>query len=1165
MNRQAHHPGLLAAVGLYGALLLVGCADDQRPPAARLDSGRWLGRAHYENDDFKSAAAEFRECVALAPDSAADRFNLALTLMRATDYAESLQRLAEAEQRDPTLLSVPYLRGIIYKRLGDLEQAIANLGRVVEQDPTCLEAYDTLGTCYSSTKQYGLAIAMLKSAVELAPDHPGSHYQLLTAYRLTGDREGAERHLEIFERIKDTVDESKKTREALEHSRYSEILVVPPAGSDLPPAQSFGVRFVDVTAEAGFDSDPFEPQLALPAPLRFDRSEYTERAAVADYLPAIGGSLALDDADGDGDLDVYLVNCSKARASPSNRLYRNQGRLRFKNAAAEAGVLGTRFGMSAVFGDYDNDGQLDLYVVGYGPNVLYHNLGDGTYADVSAAAGVDEPQFGRQAVFVDYDHDNDLDLFVCNGLDLSEPPDSAEFLLPDDFFGQTNTLLRNNGDGTFTDQTDEAGLLTGLAQSRALVYADFEGDHDIDLFVANEAGPSSCFANQRLGRFVATDAFSPALEQGVRAVAEADFDRDGRPDLIVAVGNALVLYTGDGRGGFSGRSVPVPERFNSSLRGGVEGIGVFDHDNDSWPDLLLVGAAGGQVALLAGDPGGVFRDISAVTGLEAVTDRVTHALAGDLDGDGDEDLVLRSASRGPRILENRGGDQSWISVQLVGRKVNRDGRGATIEVAAGGHYQRKTVRSGRTPFGLGDLKAVDIVRVTWPNGVTQNVLQPALNSVLEIQETVKVTASCGFLWAFDGDQFELVNEILGIGPLGVPLAPGTYHQPDCTELTAIASRQLALQDGGYELRLTEDLREIMYLDAVELRVVDRPAGLEIIPNEMFTAPPFPADKFFAVGDHQPPVTAVDERGNDIRELILRHEQRCPTFDLTRYDGLAESHSVILDLGTDPGNGPITLYLDSWIYWPDSSVVTAVAQDRGYTFEPLSLAVRDPSGAWRTVLPSVGLPTSKGLVVPVDLTGRFPSADRQVRLSTNLCVYFDRIFVSRHDAAADCRVSVIGATGADLQFRGFSGRTRDRFGYERFRYSEVQPQGSWDPPHGRFTRYGDVAPLLTDPDDMYVILGPGDELSLRFEAHALPPLPQDWERSFVFYANGWVKDGDLNTALSETVEPLPFHGMSGYPYGPKERYPETPEHQRYLEIYNSRPAAVTVGTLGPNDH
>jgi hypothetical protein len=825
-----------------------------------------------------------------------------------------------------------------------------------------------------------------------------------------------------------------------------------------------------------------------------------------------------------------------------------------------AGVGDRGEGLHAVFGDYDNDGHNDLYVTNDGPNVLYHNKGDGTFEDVSKAARVDEPNVGRTALFVDYDHDHDLDLFVGNEAPAGTRPESPETTRPPADRCESNTLLRNNGDGTFADLTDEAGLLVACTATEDALVADFDGDHDIDLLAINADGLSRLFRNARLGKLSPDGSFSPAIDGGAHAAAEGDLDYDGVPDLLVAVDERLFLYVNRGGARFEGTPIPLPKT------GRGKRIVIFDYNNDGWSDVLLAGEGSRPLSLLAGAGVGRFEDVSEDVGLRGRQDVVADLATGDLDGDGDQDIVLLTENRGPVLLRNEPVVRATsLTIRLVGKKENRNGYGAVVEVARGGHHRRQTVRSGFVHFGLGELETLDVVRVTWPNGVAQNVIRPALDKVLTIEEHVRVSASCGFLFAYNGTSYELVNEILGVGPLGVPVAPGIYHQPDCTELTKIESRQLVPVDGFYDLRLTEDLRELMYADQMTLRVVDHPSELEVIPNEMFKAPPFPEDKTFAVAERRPPSSAVDDRGTDVSALIAERDGRFPTFPLTRYDGLAEPHTLTLGLGDLAGTESVLLFLDGWIYWPDSSTVIAIHQDPRYEIKPLSLEVRDQKGRWRTIIESVGLPTSKGLVVPVELTGRFLGNDHRVRLATNLCVYFDRIFMSTRDEASRCRITELPVTQAELRYRGFSRMTRDELGFERFDYADVTAVAPWQPPSGLLTRYGEVTPLLAEADDMYVIFGPGDELRLRFSARHLPELQAGWTRDFVFYANGWVKDGDLNTRYSETVEPLPFHGMSGYPYPSSEAYPDMPELAEYHRTYNTRTGAglpLRVGRATP---
>jgi hypothetical protein len=870
-------------------------------------------------------------------------------------------------------------------------------------------------------------------------------------------------------------------------------------------------------------------------------------------------------------MDFYVVDSGAREGASGNRLYHNDGAWRFSEATAKAGVGDRHPGAQAVWGDFDNDGRPDLYVVNFGPNSLYHNRGDGTFEEISEQAGVNDPQFGSRAVFVDYDHDNDLDLLVANNLDLNDPPKRDGFSMPDDFPGQFNSVLRNNGNRTFADQTDEAGLLVGASQSRDLVCADFDGDSDVDLFLANYDVPSLLFLNARQGKFASGGSFHPPIQRHARAAAESDFNRDGRPDVLVHAGKQLLLYTNNGHAHFTlsvdlrrflaplADATPPASQAEAIAGGRVE---VADLNNDGWLDVVLTDTPGGEIRLLAGaGAAGQFRDVTVAAGLNAVAGPIAGLAACDLDNDGDLDLVVLPVGSGARLLRNEGGHRgAWIALRLRGRKVNRGGLGAVVEVAASGHYQRQTVRSDRPHFGLGDLAQLPVLRVTWPNGMAQNIVQPAIHRILDIEEYVRVSASCAFLWADGGCGYQLVNEILGIGPLGVPMSASQLFPADCTELTKIESHQLVARDGRFELRLTEDLREVAYVDQIVLRVVDHPAHLEIVPNEMFTSPPFPEDKFFAVPKRGLPRSAVDDRGKNVLGLIREHDGRYPTFPLTPHEGLAQPHSLVLDLGELADAPQVMLGLDGWIYWADSSVSWGVFQNTNLSLTPLKLEVRDPDGRWRTAIESVGLPTSKGSVVPVDLTGLFRGPDHHVRLSTTLCVYFDRIFVATADEASRCRVTALPVIEADLHFRGFTQMLRNSFGYERFAYQKVSPTGAWNPPRGWLTRFGEVTGLLASPDDRYVIMAPGDELTMHFDAEKVPGLPEGWKRSYILYANGWVKDGDLNTVHSETIEPLPFHGMSAYPYPATERYPDDPEHRDYLRQYQTRRSQPTVADL-----
>jgi hypothetical protein len=218
-------------------------------------------------------------------------------------------------------------------------------------------------------------------------------------------------------------------------------------------------------------------------------------------------------------------------------------------------------------------------------------------------------------------------------------------------------------------------------------------------------------------------------------------------------------------------------------------------------------------------------------------------------------------------------------------------------------------------------------------------------------------------------------------------------------------------------------------------------------------------------------------------------------------------------------------------------------------------VKDQNGDWKTVIEDMGIPAGKPKTIVVDLTDRFLSDSREVRIVTSLCVYWDEIFLSTETGEPEAEITGLDPQRAALRYRGFSRPVvhPERKQPESFDYQSWMPVSMWNPTPGRYTRYGDVQPLLDAIDDRMVVMGSGDEIRLLFDAAALPPLPEGWRRDFLLFVDGWAKDGDANTAFSQTVEPLPFHGMSQYPYPEGERFPNGGVHNLYREHYNTRPA------------
>ena len=1111
---------------------------------------RNLGQAYYENQEFDKAAEEFRQCIRIVPNSALDRINLAVTLLRDRHHEEAIKEFEEAKRIDPGHLHIYYGLGIAHKREGRFQKAAEYLEKVKKSDPRSAATRYNLAFVYKKMAEDEKAIEEFREVVNADPDHASAHYHLSTYARSKGREEDAKRELEIFNRLRRAKPQAQMTPEALEKSEYSD--VIESSSWEKAPGnigRTGDVRFVDVTSASKLRRTVKEER--LPKTI-IEASEYSREFAEEHLVPQVGYAAVFGDYDGDGYLDIYVVRCGDA-----NILYRNSGDGTFVDAALEAGVGDRGAGTDAVFGDYDNNGHLDLYVVNSGPNVLYRNNGDGTFTDVTREAGVGDVRFGMKAVFLDYEHDSDLDIYLVNYCNLDAIPPKTPFSFPSDFEGQRNVLYRNNGDGSFTDVTEISGLSGGISRSRDVFFSDFDDDNDIDIYLVNDGSPSVLFSNLRGGRFEAFD--EPAGEERGLGGEGGDFNNDGYMDVFLVTRDECVMYQNEGGGIFGKMDLPVLAGMGTSRSGPVEAL---DFNNDGLMDLLIVGTARRSLHLFVNEGYGRFRDVSSLLGAtEKEWTRIASLCSGDYDRDGDMDILALTENGNPLLLNNEGGSaNNWVEIQADGIKTNKRGTGAKVEIKVGHFYQRKTMGTPPLHFGLRDIENVDIIRITWPNGVVQNEINSPANQVMEIREKVRINASCAFLYTYDGSRFVFINEILGIGPLGVPIAEGVYHIPDCDEYIKIEGHQLKEEGGSYDIRITEELREIMFADQITLLVVDHPSEVDVYPNEMFTAPPFPEHKIYLVKDPQLPVSAYDHRGNNVLPLIQEADRTYPTFDLLSYEGLSELHWLTLDLGDLSEAKQMMLYLTGWIYWSDSSVAVAISQHG--QIEPIGpyLQVRDQQGGWVTVLDHIGLPTSKGITVPVDLTGKFLTDDYEVRIVTNLCLYWDQIFLATDDEPGSFEVTELSPMKADLHFRGFSEFTRDSLGFEWFDYHKVQSKGAWGQHRGRYTRYGDVLELLMAPDDKYVIVGVGDELSLQFDATKVSPLREGWSRDFLFYANGWVKDGDLNTKHSLTVEPLPFHGMSGYPYGQDESYPYDADGMAYIEKYNTRREADTVGKL-----
>ena len=506
-----------------------------------------------------------------------------------------------------------------------------------------------------------------------------------------------------------------------------------------------------------------------------------------------------------------------------------------------------------------------------------------------------------------------------------------------------------------------------------------------------------------------------------------------------------------------------------------------------------------------------------------------------------------------RVWLNRSPLQRWIRVRLTGVKNLKLAEDSLVEVKAGDGYWKQTYHGVPLLFPVGANPTVDVVRITWPNGLIQNETNQATNKTYNYEEKQRLSGSCPMIWTWNGRGFEFVTDVLGVAPLGASDGEGTYFPVDHDEYVSIPGRALKEVDGGYEVRITEELSEVSYLDQVQLFTLDHPSSKEIFTNEKFKGPPYPEFRLYEVSRRVYPNAARDDDGHDVLASLLKRDRKYPDrFPRTEL-GVAKAHALELDFGPAAPSGDAVLLANGWVDWPDGSTFRAAAQEsKGGLVMPY-LQMQDEAGGWVTVNEDMGMPAGKPKTIAVPV--HFISHRRKLRIVTSLCVYWDEIFLSETAGPAEAHQQQLAILSADLHFRGFSESRIDalRKQPDTFFYDRVEPASFWNPTPGFYTRYGDVRELVDEIDDKLIVMGSGDELRLHFDASRLAPLAPGWTRDFLLKVDGWAKDRDPNTAFSQTVEPLPFHGMSRYPYPSAEHFPQDEAHRRYRSEYNTRPA------------
>lgn len=739
--------------------------------------------------------------------------------------------------------------------------------------------------------------------------------------------------------------------------------------------------------------------------------------------------------------------------------------------------------------------------------------------DAAAHTGLESLRGVRKIAAGDFDNDGLADLCIITA---------------------SGASVYHNAKGVFTkvaDLPNTTGVTTAL-------WLDYDHDYDLDLLLF---GPDPrLMRNDGNGKFEdRTSAFPFVKGQALDAIATAVKGDTAARDILVSYADRVgTLYTDKLNENFEPSDLPA-------ITSGSAELNVQDVNNDGLLDIVVYKPE--VFAVLNG--GGRFN-------LASQGKVANSAIRADFNGDEREDYVRLANDGSLHLYTNASGTQKWISVRLAGVKNLKEAVDATVEMKSGAYYEKRIYNGAPIAFAMDSRSVADTIRITWPNGLIQNETRKTASERLNIPEAQRLSGSCPMIFTWDGQKFQFITDVLGVAPLGASSGDGSYFPVNHDEYIRIPGDALKAQNDKYQVHITEELHEVSYLDKVQLIALDHPAGVDVYTNDKFKSPPYPEFRLFGSATKIHPLRAADDQGNDVTARVAKQDRTYPDSFPHNSAGVAGVHTLELDFGNAAPENRAALVLNGWVDWADGSTFLGAAQDGNGGLVFPYLQAQDSSGKWQTIVQDMGIPSGKPKTIVVDLTGKFISRSRKLRIVTNLCVYWDEIFLLPDARAPQVKLTPIDASAADLHFRGFSRVIIDpkRQQPEQFVYNDVRFVSSWNPTPGFYTRYGDVSPLVTRIDDKLVIMGSGDELKLEFPVRNLPALPNGWKRDFLLLVDGWAKDADANTAFSQSVMPLPFHAMSAYPYKPDEHFPNDASHQRYILQYLTRPPLRLIRPL-----
>jgi len=1088
----------------------------------------YIGLAALQVGHDVQADAKLQQFTQLAPSEPAGWANWGLLALRQRNYDTAAERLNKARDLAPDNSDIFYLLGLLESSRGNTTEAINDLRKSVDLDQKNLIATYKLAEeveRQGDEKSAQEFQSLIQKILAVQPDNLAGLVESTRIAAKRGDAETVKSSVtKIVARSSAWPEEVRAQVNAVDTAAKSGDLAGAATRTSflrnvLMRLPEYRRDLAMIKPPPGEEAVPFTHFLKLEAPV-------FQVAAPDTGITFKPESLTADKTDWIGAISLSGEGAPVIATATAREVKLASGAtLPFPGGASNTPP--TTHGILPV--DFSYDFKTDLVLAGDGGVRLFRQDSPSAFTDVTAETKLPTTILNSKytgAWNADIEADGDLDIILGSTQG-------------------TPIVLRNNGDGTFTDIQPFAGV-SGL---KDFAWADLDADGDPDAALIDGSAKLHVFSNERQGQF--TDRSVP-ISSAIRAISVLDLNNDGVLDLAVLQDDGRLIRLSDKDHGAGWETAEVAKADNAPASSVLR---VADLDNNGGLDLLLMPAT----RIWLNDGNGKFTELNSADLPERMFD------VADLNNDGRLDLLVLSEEGKPyQGINESSKNYHWQIVRprasnAVGdQRINPFGVGGEMEIRSGLLVQKQPITGPLLHFGLGDQASADVIRVVWPNGTVRAEFEVKADQEVLTEQRLK--ASCPWLFAYNGKQMEFVKDAVPWGSaIGLRINTlGSAKIAATGEWYKIRRDQLVPHDGYYDIRVTAELWEVYYYDYIGLMPVDHPEGTEIFVDERFVIPPAKLG-FTTVATPKPIKQAIDDNGNDVTSLLsARDGKALDNFGRGQFQGLTRDHYVEVDLGDDaPSTGPLYLIAHGSIHDTESSVNVAITQGNRWRANPMSVEVPDGNGGWRTAQSNLGFPAGRKKTVLFNLTDLFkPGTPRRVRIRTNLEIYWDQLEWAVGLPDAPVKMVRLTPSSVDLHYRGYSVVNGPEFGaapevpdYYRL-FSTKQ---AWRDLEGYYTRFGEVSELLQAIDDRYVIVASGDEMSFRFPAQAPPPA--GYVRDFILMGDGWIKDGDYNSTFSKTVQPLPYHAQNEYETKPGKledevvykRFPEDWQkyHTRYV--------------------